>query len=250
MLCLVYAGLSFTMAMAQYVRLDITMDKTTSLIFPFTVVHVDRGTKEVLVQKVKNAENILMVKAASRAFAETNLSVVTDDGSIYSFVVVYVEKPASWVYRLPGQSGSSVADDAKGIRDNPKTVHGVRDRKWNVGISLKGIYIRGGVLFCQLELENSSSIDYDIRSLRFFIRDKKKSKRTASQEIELRPIHASGNKTLVKAYSKSVMVVALEKFTIPEAKYLLVECMEGNGGRNVKMKINNGKIIKAIPLPG
>ena len=87
MLCLVYAGLSFTMAMAQYVRLDITTDKTTSLIFPFTVVHVDRGTKEVLVQKVKNAENILMVKAASRAFAETNLSVVTDDGSIYSFVV-------------------------------------------------------------------------------------------------------------------------------------------------------------------
>ena len=52
----------------------------------------------------------------------------------------------------------------------------------------------------------------------------------------------------VKANSKSMVVIALEKFTIPDAKYLAIEIMEKNGGRNLTMKVKNNKIIQAIPL--
>lgn len=71
----------------------------------------------------------------------------------------------------------------------------------------------------------------------------------ATQENELTPLYTAGNSRQVKACNFSVIVVALDKFTIPDAKYLAVQIMEKNGGRHLLMKIHNDKIIRAIPLP-
>jgi len=235
-------------AFAQPTSLCIATDKTMSLVFPFSIKHVDRGTKDILVEPLKEAGNILLVKAATKDFSETNLSVVTEDGSVYCFLVGY-GIPASWVNRLPIQSKTALSTYANSIVDNPSTMKGVRDEKWDMLGQLKGIYIKDDVIYYQLELTNESPIDYDVDFLRFYIRDKKKSKRTAAQEIELTPLYIAGNTSKVKANSKCVMVMALEKFTVPDAKYLAIEIGEKNGGRNLLMKVNNRKIIKAIPLP-
>ena len=85
--------------------------------------------------------------------------------------------------------------------------------------------------------------------LRFFIRDKKKNKRTAVQENELKPLQISGNTKQVKAFSRTVAVVALEKFTIPDKKFMGIQIMEKNGGRHLSMKLDNKDILRAIPLP-
>ena len=80
LVCLICACWLFVSAMAQTSSLCISTAKTTSLVFPFSIRHVDRGTKDILVQQVKEADNILLVKASSKNFSETNLSVVTEDG--------------------------------------------------------------------------------------------------------------------------------------------------------------------------
>jgi conjugative transposon TraN protein len=239
----------FTCATAQSKSLLITTDKTTSLVFPFPVLHVDRGTKDFYVQQVKEANNILLVKAASRDFTETNLSVITRDGMIYSFKINYSNDPEQWIYHLPPTKKASLVNYANGLLDNPETMKGVYDRQWDMETHLAGIYIKDEAIFYQLQLKNKSPIDYDIDLLRFYIRDKKKGKRTATQEIEMHPLHISGNTTTVKANSISHIVVALEKFTVPDAKYLAVEIMEKKGGRHLLMKVNNKRIIRAIPLP-
>src|SRR6266542_2633211 len=77
----------------QSYHLNITCNKTTNLIFPFPIVNVDRGSKDVLVQKVTGAENILQVKADKPNFSETNLSVITSAGKLYSFIVHYLKEP-------------------------------------------------------------------------------------------------------------------------------------------------------------
>ena len=59
----------------------------------------------------------------------------------------------------------------------------------------------------------------------------------------------ASNTTQVKANGTSSIVVALNKFTIPDAKYLAVQIMEKNGGRHLFMKVSNNKIMKAITLP-
>lgn len=246
--CLICVGLFFVSAMAQ-TALPIATDKTISLIFPFPILHVDRGTKDVLVQPIKEADNILLVKAASRDFSGTNLSVVTSDGTIYSFAVNYAPNPVNWLYYLPVNSKASIATYANGILDNEKRLHEVNDRKWNIEAEVIGIYIKDNVIYYQLRLTNQSSIDYDIEVLRFYTKDKKRGKRTASQENELKPLYIAGNTKQVKANGTNVIAVALEKFTIPDAKYLGILLMEKNGGRHLLMKLQNKHLLKANMLP-
>ena len=245
---LVGGCLLYVCVFAQTAALEITTDKTTSLVFPFPVTHVDRGTKEVLVQQIKEAGNILLIKAASGHFAETNLSVVTGDGSIYSFMVNYKEQPGKLIYYLPEKNKTSIATFANGLLNNHRTMKGIQDKKWNMQVTVTGIYIKENVIYYQLLLCNGSPIDYDIDLMRFYIRDKKKSKRTAVQENELSPLHISGNTEKIKAYSFSRMVVAMQKFTIPDAQYFAIQLMEKNGGRHLDLRVNNNKIIRAIPL--
>lgn len=245
--CLVMLSWLFVSVKAQ-TSLCITTDKTTSLIFPFAIRHVDRGTQSVLVQPVKDVPTILLVKAAAKDFPETNLSVITDDGSVYSFEVCYDNKPSVWVYHLPINKNATLATYANAILDNPQTIGGINDKKWNILAQIIGIYIKKDVIYYQLSLVNQSPIDYDIDLLRFYISDKKKSNRTSVQENELAPLYVAGNTTQIKANSTSVIVVALDKFTIPDAKYLAVQVMEKNGGRNLQLKIKNKHILKAKTL--
>jgi conjugative transposon TraN protein len=126
---------------------------------------------------------------------------------------------------------------------------GVKDASGDMIARLIGIYIREDVIYYQLDLQNESQIDYDINFLRFYVRDKKRAKRTAVQEDEITPLYTAGNALGVKAGTHNRVVVALNKFTIPDAKYLAIEIGEKNGGRNLLLKVNNRKILKATSLP-
>ena len=249
LVCLICGCLLVVSAMAQTSSLCISTDKTTSLVFPFSVRHVDRGTKDILVQQVKEADNILLVKASAKNFSETNLSVVTEDGSVYTFVITYEEKPAIWVFNLPANKTATMATYGNGILDNRRTLWGVRDNSWNIDAAVIGTYIKDDIIYYQLRIKNNSPIDYDIEVLRFYIRDKKKGKRTAVQENELKPLHITGNIAQVKSFNQNIIVVALDKFTIPDKKFMGIQIMEKNGGRHLMIKLKNKDIFKAIPLP-
>ncbi|MEO8405028.1 MAG: conjugative transposon protein TraN [Chitinophagaceae bacterium] len=235
-------------ATGQVPLLPIAADKTTSLVFPSAILHVDRGTKDILVQQVKEADHILLVKAAQEKVLETNLSVVTADGGVYLFSVTFKEHPDTLVYYLPTVRRSTVAVLADEIQQKKGRTHHVKDFNGEVAFRLSGVYINNNIIFCQLRIKNKSAIDYSIDYSRFFIKDKHKSKRTASQENEIVPVYSKGNLHEIKAFTNSVVVVALEKFTIPDDKYLYVQLMEKNGGRNVQLRIKNKKIIHGIRL--
>lgn len=245
-------------------RMGITTDKTTSLLFPAAIRHVDLGTQDVLAEQVSEAENLLLVKAGQADFKETNLTVVTADGRLYSFNVVYDPNPSMLVHRLSASVASNRADInfqdelmkpqdleaySKGIIDNHRSMRGIADASWDVMARVDGIYIKDRVIFYQLLLDNQSTINYDIDFIRFYIRDKKKSKRTANQEIELKPLFTAGNIISVVGMCQQTVSFALEKFTLPDAKYLAIEIMEKNGGRHLKLRIFNRKIVRARVLP-
>lgn len=244
--------------------LPLATDKTTSLIFPYAIRHVDRGTKDVLAQQVSDAENLLLVKAASENFKATNLSVVTANGQVYCFDVAYIANPTQTVFNLTAPSllvskeitfagdlmnAKEMEDYAKGILDNPKFIRGIKDIKWDMMAKIIGIYIKGNLIFYQMALENFSPIDFDVDFIRFYIRDRRKGKRTATQEIELPILYKTGNAQKVYSNGKNLLTFALEKFTVPDAKYFFIEIGEKNGGRHLRLKINNNKLLKAKILP-
>lgn len=245
---LIFFSLAQTTSFAQ-TTLGLATDKTTSLIFPFSILHIDRGTKDLLVQRIKEANNILLVKAATRDFPETNLSVFTSDGSVYSFTICYQSSPGVWVYHLPANKYATMEAYATAVMDNPRLNYRVKKTKWDISSRLAGLYINKGVMYFQLQIENKSPIDYDIDFLKFYIRDKRKGKRTAIQETELNPLCVVGNTYQVLANCSNTIVVALDKFTIPDAKYFGVQIMEKNGGRHFLLRMGNRTIIQATVLP-
>ena len=112
-----------------------------------------------------------------------------------------------------------------------------------------GIYIKSNTIYYQLRIKDYGPIDYDIDFIRFYIRDKKRSKRSAAQEIELKPLYMAGNTRIINSGNQTILVAALEKFTLPDAKYLAIEINERNGGRHLFIKVKNKKIMRAIRLP-
>ena len=66
--------------------LEVCYEKTTHIIFPAEIIYVDLGNENLVAGLADGAKNVLRVKSAFKSFKqETNLSVITDDGSYYSF---------------------------------------------------------------------------------------------------------------------------------------------------------------------
>ncbi|WP_288878895.1 conjugative transposon protein TraN [Pedobacter panaciterrae] len=235
--------------------------KTTSLVFPYPIISGVRGSRDIMTQKAKGVENILLLKANKAEFEETSLSVVTSDGSIYSFLVspscypelsINIKEAIPVSNKLaelekPAGNSSGIQDAAKIIADKQAFYH-IKDKHFDVSVTLQGIYIHEDVLYFQLALKNDSGIAYDISQFRLFIRDQKKTKRTAEQELEQKPIWTNGNIEKILGHSEQTVVVAIPKFTIPDKKLLVLQVQEQNGGRNLSLDLSNKKIIKAKAL--
>lgn len=66
--------------------LEVCYNKTTHIIFPAEIVYCDLGNENLVAGIADGAKNVLRVKSAFKSFKqETNLSVITDDGSYYTF---------------------------------------------------------------------------------------------------------------------------------------------------------------------
>lgn len=228
--------------------LSLSTTKTTSLVFPFPISHVDRGTLDVEVQRVREAKNILLVKAAIKDFRSTNITIITSDGTVYGFIANYDDNPQKLVYMIATKVKSS-GEYARQILDNEKFIHGIADKSWGIKGRVAGIYIKDNTIYYKLSIDNKSPLDYDIGFIRFYLEDKKSTKRIAEQEIELFPVSEVGNSRVINSYSGSSIVLAFKKFTIPESRCLAIDINEESGGRNLRMKVSNKKLIKAKTLP-
>jgi hypothetical protein len=228
--------------------LEISDVKTTSLIFPFPIRHIDRGGRNVLVEQVKEKENILLVKAAGNELTETNLTVVTEDGSVYGFTVHYVSAPANWIIYLPSPAKGSLEARASGLIDNPPVGKVIRCRKVGMEGEISGVYSNGDYLFMQLRLHNGSPIDYGLEYIRFRMEDKKRSRRTATQEQQLEPLFVKGRPDVVRPFESRVLVVALPAFLLPEGKRFFVEVGERSAARNLRLQLKNKHLLRARPV--
>lgn len=244
-------------------KLEISNTKTSNIIFPYAIVSVDRGSAEILAQKATGVENILQVKAAKSGFTPSNLSVVTADGKLTTFVVSYVENPSSINLSIDGNPTSrqdniflpkenineaEVRKYAEYVFQNKEYTTSYGKNNNGIGLNLKGLFIKDGILYFQFKVSNWSNISYDIDQFRFFIRDQRRTNRTASQEIEVLPIYVNKEPNRVVGRSYDIYVFALPKFTIPDQKYFAVQMMEKDGGRHLDLKIGNSRILRARPL--
>ena len=242
--------------------LKVSTNKTSNLIFPLGIKSVDIGSADLMAQKANGVENVLQLKAAKENFDETNLTVITSDGKFYSFLIDYSANPNllnlkfkdtsndGALFSSPGLKSSKsnaaqIEIDARKCLEQKRFLFALKDKANGMRLLLSGIYIDNDVLYFELNVDNKTNINYDFESLNFFIKDIKQGKRTAVQEIQQTPLLVYNDSGYVTGKSSLSFVVAVQKFTIPDKKMLVIQLMEKNGGRNLSLKIKNRTIVKA-----
>lgn len=251
--------------------LEVAFNKTTHVIFPSEIVYVDLGDENLVAGLADGAKNVLRVKSAVKSFkTETNLTVITDDGCFFTFNVKFAKEPLLlniemtdfihdgeavnrpnnaqeiFLERLGQESPMLVKLIMKSIyKQDKREIKHIGSKRFGVQFILKSIYTNNGLLYFHTELKNTSNIAFDIDYISFKIVDKKVVKRTAMQEQVLEPLRAQNYVTVVSGKKSERTVFALEKFTIPDDKQLVIEVAEKEGGRNQSFVVENGDIVRA-----
>ncbi|WP_416993598.1 conjugative transposon protein TraN [Alistipes ihumii] len=251
--------------------LEVTYDKTVHVIFPAAVRYVDLGSPNLIAGKADGAENVIRVKATVRDFrAETNMSVITEDGSFYTFNVRYAAEPlllnvemcdfihdgesanrpnnAMEVYltELGSESPLLVRLIMKSVhKQDKREVKHIGCKRFGIQYLLKGIYTHNGLLYFHTQIKNQSNVPFDVDFITFKIVDKKVAKRTAMQEQVIFPLRAYNYATRVAGKKDERTVFTFAKFTIPDDKQLVVELHEKNGGRHQSFTVENEDLVRA-----
>lgn len=248
-------------------RMEVTYDKTSHLIFPAAIRYVDLGSDYLIAGKAEDAENVLRVKASVRDFeAETNFSVITDDGRFYSFNVYYSSCPQAMSYDLltmqkyeDKANGSDVLFEELGsnspslagllletiYKRDKRTVKHIGAKSFGIRFILKGIYIHNGKYYFHTELRNRTNVPFQIDFVNFKVADKKLAKRTVVQERPMIPLRTYKPLTEISGQTAEQNVFLLDQFTIADDKVLLIEIFEKNGGRHQTLQVENTDLIKA-----
>jgi len=251
--------------------LEVTFDKTVHIIFPSAIRYIDLGSSNIIAGKADGAENVIRVKAAVRNFKmETNFSVITEEGSFYTFNVKYTNEPLLMSVEMKDfiHDGDTVSHPNNALEvylkelgnESPMMVHLIlksiykNDRReinqigsmsFGIQYLLKGIYTHNGLLYFYTQINNSSNVPFDLDFITFKIVDKKVMKRTAIQETVIYPIRAFNYITRVGGKSSERTVFAMDKFTIPQDKELVVELNEKNSGRHQRFCVESGDVVRA-----
>jgi conjugative transposon TraN protein len=251
--------------------LEVTFSKTVHIIFPAAIRYVDLGSIDLLAAKADGAENVLRVKAATQGFRkETNLSVITEDGSYYTFNVKYADEPVKLSVEMADFMHQGLSETKPGneipvflsdlgsespylVRLIMETIHKnnrtkikhIGSRNFGILYLLKGIYSHNELLFFHFQLRNTSNVGFDVDYISFRIVDRKVARRTAMQEQVIVPLRSYNQAISIAAAKEERTVFALPKFTIQNDKQLLIELVEKDGGRNQVLIVENSDLVRA-----
>jgi hypothetical protein len=114
----------------------------------------------------------------------------------------------------------------------------------NVRLVLQGIYLRDGLLWFSFLLKNQSPIGYSPEYMRCYIRERKKVKRMAVQEIPLRPL-VERLPRVVAGGSEQLIDLGFRPFTLSKDKKLALQVAEQDGGRELNLSIPSKILLKA-----
>ena len=261
-------------------KIEAGFTKTVHILFPSPVTYIDIGSMDIIAGKADGAENVVRVKAAVRNFtAETNLTVITEDGGFFTFDVHYAENPAVSTLNLTVQEPQTesmkkpaAASDYQPItsegrvllrevghekpatvkrmlsdiyRQNRMDVKGIRTKKYGIGVEVQGIYVFNDVIYIHTCISNDTNISFEVDARRFIVADRKLTKRTAQQQTPFEILRVCNDPAVVRGHQRQRTVFALPKLTIPDDKVLLLEIIEKNGARHQTVEIGSKELLGA-----
>lgn len=149
-------------------------------------------------------------------------------------------------YHNPAVSMSTVEMTrfARRIWNSPAKIRNVATKEHRMTMRLNNIYAVGEYFFIDFSVENRTNIRFDIDEIRVKLADKKLTKATNAQVIELAPaLVLEAGKTFRHGYRN---VVVVRKMTFPNDKVLTIEMTEKQiSGRTISLNIDYEDVLSA-----
>ncbi len=247
-------------------RIYVNREVTTHIVMPENIKMVDISTPKIAGNQC--TDNIVRIKPYHENDSLPDLGyddnellgtlTLIGERHIAQYDVLYTQSPgmASNIYNvsyddLQSYINPEVSMPMAEMARYAWAVYG-SDRKFNQIVSnehgmkavVNNIYSVGDYFFIDYSLRNKTKIPYDIEETRIKLTDKKKTKATNSQTIELTPVFTVNHVRKFKKDYRNVLV--LPKLTFPEEKILRLEISENQiSGRVITLTIEYEDILNA-----
>ncbi len=195
---------------------------------------------------------------------ESNLLVVNRNGSVFSYIVKYKNQLDRLNYFVPksksiGNEKPIVADSTKVdvfkkelgnevyyyqkfcsyLIDRKQRIGRIKKRNEGIVLSIENIVFDKEELYFVIQIENKSTLDYDLNFLKFSVETRQKGKKKSLQRLYQEPIFKYNLPTKVVENETVKLVYVLPKFSINNDRRAVLEINEKNGERNLKLKISH-----------
>lgn len=133
---------------------------------------------------------------------------------------------------------------ARRIWASPAKFRNVATKQHRMVMRLNNIYSVDEYFFIDFSVQNKTNIRFDIDEIRVKLSDKKLSKATNAQIIELKPsLVLEDNQSFCSGYRN---VIVLKKMTFPNDKVLTIEMSEQQiSGRTISLSIDYEDVLSA-----
>jgi len=232
-------------------HLAVAVNKTTNLVFPAAIVSIDRGSENIIVQK--STGFVLRVKADTVFTDTTNLTVITSDGKLYSFLVLFSPNPD--ILNIDLGAGEHLDRDTslmavvRKVQPLRHNLYGIRFSAGKVKLSVVGMYSTGTMLALQLSISNHSSLSFTVGKLRLRLVTTHSPKRSPVQEVEVMPLLVEPTALKVNYKQAGLFTVLVPVSDMNARQDLHITLHEQDGDRHLRVSIASRFLFTAPLIP-
>jgi len=259
------------------IPVELSLNKAVHLFFTTPVKYCDVGSGEV---SFKSNDNIITLTATKADFAETNLTVVTNDNLCYSFLLLYSSVPRqlnlnpdpkkakqlkSFVTpsKTPEPAKPNVKVPSKAIELTHDSIIYRRCRKIismdpayqeiavvqkQTGLMLSNVFVDDSCIYIAFYIINHSKKVFAQSFINFQIVELKGLLETKMRGPVKKPVFIYNKKETFAPLKTELMVYVFNKFVVEEGKKLCLEIGERDGDRLLSINISDIIINKAAPI--
>ncbi|WP_026753646.1 DUF4138 domain-containing protein [Sediminibacter sp. Hel_I_10] len=195
---------------------------------------------------------------------ESNLLVVNRNGSIFSYIVRYKKQLSKLNYFIPLSNSignekpivieSVIAESSEELVDNStyyyqkfcsyllkrkQRIGRIKKRNEGIILTVENIVFDKDELYFVIEIENNSSLDYDLNFLNLSIETRQKGKRKSLQRLYQEPIYKHNLPSKIKESETVRFAYVMPKFSLSDDRRAILELNEKDGERNIELKISH-----------
>ena len=248
-------------------KIYVNSEVTTHIVMPENIKLVDISTAKIVGNQC--TDNIVRIKPylesdslqAVGSYKDNELlGTITLIGErhIAQYDILYTQSPgmAASIFEVPYNHTRSyinpevsmpmaeMARYAWAVYSSDRKYNQIVTKEHGMKAVVNNIYAVGDYFFIDYSLQNKTKIPYDIEEIRVKLTDKKETKATNSQTIELSPVFTLNSSRKFKKNYRNVLV--LPKLTFPDEKVLRLEISENQiSGRVIVLTIEYEDILHA-----